>query len=98
MLLLGDVSLHTHHVTLLFPFGVCLAALLGDVTGPPRWLIEVGLPAAIALMLMGGIRIGKIFSTLVLADLLLLACMMGLMLGVVSVPRPEQSPCEPVDR
>jgi len=92
MLLLSDVSLRTHHVTLLFPFGVCIAVLASDLAGPARWLIEAVFPASLLLLLIGVFHIGKIMSTLVLADVLLLAGMLGIMLAHGRAESSDRSP------
>jgi len=81
MLMLSDVSLRTHHAVLLFPYGVSLAVLCRREAGPVRHLFAVGFPLALFFMIIGALHIGKVASTLVAADFVMLACMLAVEIG-----------------
>jgi len=83
-LLLSPVSLHTHHAVLMIPFGVGLAAISG---GEQRHSNRVAWALLIALLLMGvtALELGKVLSSLAVADLLLFY----VLFRVATAPQPS---------
>lgn len=92
MLLLGDVSLQTHHVTLVFPYAVCLAALAGEMEEGARKRFTTAFVAAIILLVFSATHVGKTLSVLALSDFILLACMLALLASGGRSRRSVQTP------